>query len=596
MNKKTILIVLCSILSAMSPVKAATTDEASDMADEVLKIRQMPHTELLLKSYLSAVKTSQDTLYALIYIPTYCKRCEVTIPTFYKQIKQIDPQKEVLLITAYKDSTAAAQYNRRCGYEADHYLYDTDNTYEKIFDFNTNGLYGLFVLKICKSAGNLIIGTSMESMGEEDMKSLIAFDKPIEKQTFSTKAELQSSYPSPAEQLIDTLRQKDYPLTTSRETPISFAGPALQGRDNYLLFKDDLAEGTLMFKKHKETYAFETLLQANAQEKKRYIRIPDKLFKEMENNKQVFYIPVFSRFSTNGKHIEMSYSLPDLSLESRDSDNVYIAYYNSPAILSRDLASWQPDSIFSFDGDIAHEDYMTQHFQFSATGDLLFFGCKKKTFPIEVPTELYKGKSDMDPFRDEFYDAPTPFIEVCEKQTHKTRCRLGHLSDAARKSRTGYAFVDVETETDGNDLVYTDGYSGYIYVSSLKAPGKQTEQYQIFHVDTDHFPPTDTTMFYQEEYIKPYNRYFYRQIERLAITRCHIHAFVRYGRPMDPDDTTGYVYVDIDRKKGTIRQWRMPHFTEDELRGHGFIQQSGKIWPAVALKTGGKSILRIYRP
>lgn len=247
----------------------------------------------------------------------------------------------------------------------------------------------------------------------------------------------------------------------------------------------------------------------------------------------------------------------------------------------------------AFDVDVTKSDFMTQHFQFAECGDTVFFGCKKKTFPIECARENYEGNVAMSPFMDGFYDTPNPFIAAYSKTTGRLLTHFGHLDHCARRSKTGYAFVDVASETDGKDFVYTDGYSGKIYVSPLQCLDNVTETYSLFQPETDKFPEADTT-YYKEEYVKPFNRFFFRQIEMLRITPKRIYAFVRYGRPMDTDNTTGYVFATIDRRTGKATMRRLPEQADGVLRGHGFMRSGDTFSPAVLLKRDGKSTLRVY--
>lgn len=72
-----------------------------DMTEGPLQIRQRPNSEKLLSSLLSGIDSKSDTLYAVLYRPTYCRRCETILPKFDKQIKQVHPLAETLLIAIY---------------------------------------------------------------------------------------------------------------------------------------------------------------------------------------------------------------------------------------------------------------------------------------------------------------------------------------------------------------------------------------------------------------------------------------------------------------------------------------------------------------
>ena len=73
-----------------------------------LQIRQKPGTEPLLKDYLSSISAPNDTVYAILYEPTFCPRCEIDIKPYSKMLSELAPQSPFVLITAYPDSARAA--------------------------------------------------------------------------------------------------------------------------------------------------------------------------------------------------------------------------------------------------------------------------------------------------------------------------------------------------------------------------------------------------------------------------------------------------------------------------------------------------------
>ena len=434
----------------------------------------------------------------------------------------------------------------------------------------------------------------MDYLDLQNVKGLMERDIPMAKMSFSTNGESDTTYPEPQEQLIDTLKQKDYELVLPPQRLVSNVANVLSASDSLLFFYDELADGVMVFGRKGDVYDFKATITANDNEKKRFANVPKEVLHNMEDSKQLFYIPLFPRLSTDRQWIDVTYSLPDLRVTSREGNNVSVAYFNKPVIIRRNATTLQADSMSAFDVDVTKSDFMTQHFQFAECGDTVFFGCKKKTFPIECAREDYEGNVAMNPFMDGFYDTPNPFIAAYSKTTGRLLTHFGHLDHCARRSKTGYAFVDVASETDGKDFVYTDGYSGKIYVSPLQRLDNVTETYSLFQPETDKFPEAGTATYYKEEYVKPFNRFFFRQIEMLRITPKRIYAFVRYGRPMDTDNTTGYVFATIDRRTGKATMRRLPEQADGVLRGHGFMRSGDTFSPAVLLKRDGKSTLRVY--
>ena len=101
----------------------------NEMEQNDLRIRQKPNTEGFLSDYLHSVSIKEDTVYAILYSPAECFRCEAAIPAFYEKLKCNNPNNKLLLITVYEDSTTASWYNSKNNYKADYYLYDTKSVY-----------------------------------------------------------------------------------------------------------------------------------------------------------------------------------------------------------------------------------------------------------------------------------------------------------------------------------------------------------------------------------------------------------------------------------------------------------------------------------
>lgn len=142
---------LCQFLYAQQQ------DLVKEMIGNDIQIRQKAHTEKLMTEWLKDLPVRNDTIYAILYVPMDCPRCEAAITNFQEMLKDVDKNQELILITAYPDSMLAKEYNQRNGYIADAYLYDTTEHYKKILRANMpGGLMGLHILKIDRKNGNLL--------------------------------------------------------------------------------------------------------------------------------------------------------------------------------------------------------------------------------------------------------------------------------------------------------------------------------------------------------------------------------------------------------------------------------------------------------
>lgn len=101
------------VLLCQSNMVAQDIDYIKEMENNDLQIRQIPGTEKLLSEYLKSTKIQEDTIYAILYIPAECYRCEAAIPAFYEKLKSNSADNKMLLISAYEDSVAAVGYNKR---------------------------------------------------------------------------------------------------------------------------------------------------------------------------------------------------------------------------------------------------------------------------------------------------------------------------------------------------------------------------------------------------------------------------------------------------------------------------------------------------
>lgn len=147
-------------------------DYVKEMENNDLKIRQKPNTERLLTNFLDNININEDTIYAVLYVPAACPRCEAAIPNFYRLLKANSQKNKMLLITVYEDTIASYSYIKKQNYVSDYYLYDTDNYYKSIFSFNTEGIVGLYILKICPKQGVMLTGGQYTFLGKKFIKQL----------------------------------------------------------------------------------------------------------------------------------------------------------------------------------------------------------------------------------------------------------------------------------------------------------------------------------------------------------------------------------------------------------------------------------------
>lgn len=575
-----------------------------EMEENDLQIRLKPGTEKELTAYLAGVPSCQDTLYAILYIPANCPRCEANIRPFYTKMKQANPDNEILLISVYKDKEAATRYNQTHQYVADYYLYDTNERYQQLFSFNTGNIVGIYILKFCKSSGTLLTGGDPPSMGRDFIEQLIAHAQRMPAHTYideSTDIGYSATARTPSVPLLPAgYTERIVQLDDSVHSPSEIISYSLKYTDKDLFYTDKLENGIMLFQETADgNLQFRSLIQADENEKNRFVKVPTHIFRQHVENGMIAYMPIY--IEKNGTNFLISYSIPNLTTKAvvENNDTIdYISYSNAPVLLRRHSDTLEPDSMTRLDFQELNPEnpYFYQHFTFHQFNEKIVFNCMKWAFPLQIPTEEYKGNPEMDPFMDEFYQRETPYLALFDARTGKLIRMFGKLSEAARKSHTGYYFTEGIATSYTDDLLYTDGFSGEIYVAPKRDIDHVKEHYSVFEVETHLFPKTDRTKLYTREYMQTYNRYFDRCIENVRMRKDHIYALIRYAAPDHPDVRTDeYTFVRIDRRTGKTEEYRIPRYEGYEVMGYGLKDEAGACPPFVFLKGKDGYKVRIWK-
>ena len=591
------MLLIISLLFICHLSHAQERDLVREMTDNYIQVRQKPGTEKLLREYLSGLESDADTIYAVAYRPANCPRCEAYIPGFFRIMNETDSRQETLLITVYKEKTASERYNRKNGFEAKHYLYDTTNTFHDIFDVNLGSISGTVIMKLKRSTGEMLTGGEATEMSHKFVRQLIAYRGKLEPMTFGSntqtddKATMEARKPTAG--LIGN-SYDDYPLITG-EHPISAIYGTPKFEHGTFVFNDKLAEGIMMFEEKDGKLNFRTLLQADSTEQDRFVEIDRKTLQQMKRRHMVFYIPCDPQIMPNGD-IAMSYSLPHIIWDTIYA-NGSTAYYNSPAILRRKATTLErlpmiaPD--FMLDRDTM---FFYNVFSFSIFKDNLIAGSKKLTWPMEYDREDYEHIMDKNPFADGFYDTSNPTLAIFGTADGKLRRHIGDMEACHRKSRTGYWFVRPVSYSTADEMIYSDGFSGKVHIIR-DVNDDSPESYSAFDVETELFPTPDTTAFYRYEYVKPYYRLYDRLITAVRMDRKNIYCLICYsaGRVDNPATDT-YTLVTISRKSGRRTEVVLPHFEEMEAVAYGLnTSKDGHIHPFCMYRTDGGFVVRVFK-
>lgn len=565
---------------------AQECDLVKEMTENYIRIRQKSGTEELLKEWLKDLPIQEDTIYALLYVPMDCPRCEAAITNFWLKLKDEYPNQKMVLITAYQDSLLAKGYNKRCDYKADAYLYDTTEFYRQIFNTNmSGGLMGLHILKIDRKRGDLLVGGQYTVLNKLFIKQLIEYKGMLKKTSFpSDVVEKDEAYVMISEAIPQMKKFIDLKIDSTVNISTLFDTPRYI--DGKLFFTDVLQNGVMLFKEYGRSMNYMGLLQVDSIERKRFINIPDKVYQYYKDHNMLFYIALGANM-LDDKYIGISYSIPRVVADG--AENSY-GLYNAPVIIKRDINSLSAAPMIMLDFNLENDTtFFYTHFQFSKHQDNIVIGCKKHTWPMEYDREDYENIPNMNPFDNRFYQTNNPYIATFNAHDGTLTGHLGCLGTSHVKSLTGYYFTRPISYSSGKELVYTNGYDGS--VSVVLEDGSE-KIYHAFEIDAEQFPIPDTCLFYTYECVKPYTRFFNRCVTDIKIDKKNLYCIVKYAKP-DSDEGTRYVYTVINRKNGKITQKVIPQSNE-HLLGCGLATKKRRIFP-FTLQKGHETVIRLFR-
>lgn len=586
---KLLFVILLFIFPCLS--FSQSPDLVKDMENDFLQIRQKSGTDSLLADYISKCHVNEDTVYAYIYVPGNCPRCEAPFKFFKKKLNENG--KKFMLISVFKDSVASKYHNEEKGYAADYYLYDTDNSYKRIFSFNNIDLDGSSVLKFTRE-GRLITGGSPLVNSGEFVKQLIERSTPMDYKTYES-ADANAYTNKMSIPNLDTLKcgYTDYAVKSS--VPLCRNTRNMFFNDEEFFYADDIINGVLLFKTSaakKNVFELNSIFKVDSIQKRTFVSISDELYDDYLKAGMVFDI-VCNVNMIDSSNIGISYSLPRILYQNNDTTSV--AYYNQPCILKCPIDGEGNNSIIPLEFNLYKDDYFYKHFQYCSAGDRIVLGCQKLTWPMEYERDEYAEDIERNSFDSRFYKTATPFLAVADVHTGKIVQRFGHLDESAEKGLTGYYFVNPISMVCGSELIYTDGYSGKVYVADTSDVATEKACYTAFNLNYDFMPPIDSTKFYTYEYVKPYWAFYNRCIMDIRATDEAIYCIVNY----ESDETRRSgepvcTLIVVDRKTGLNTEGRFPAYEGYETWGCGLRMENAKIVsPFEVLKKDNNVIIRV---
>ena len=574
-------------------------EEVEKMVNLSLQIRQRPGTEQLLRDYFEHSGCMNDTVYAVLYGPRNCPRCETFfMKAFYKMMKEHEGN-EIALIAAYPSAKAAERYNKKNEFPADVYMYDTTQVYDKIFNFNVGALSVPYVMKIDRKNGRMVVGGNAAFLSDEFIEQLLAYDTPIEMEEFvaDVAGGVENSDIVIGEIDVPEFEQTDeYRVETLEGYAVSTVYNLPKFHKQYFVYNDMLEFAVLLFEADEENKLLRqtAIIEADSNERYRFIEIPERKFKQWGD---VSYIPLEPDIIDDST-VSVSYSLPNIKYMNGDTTRQ--GYLNKASVIFRNAATGEPLPMEWDTYDPFTSKYMYAHYTITLYGGYRMEHCYKFTWPMEYARSEYEHITELNPFCDEFYDTPNPILAIFDRKTGLPVKHIGGLEKCQRRSRTGYYYSNPEACVYGDKVAYTNGYTGAVYVCDTADIETPLRRYVAFEIDTDAFPPLDTASFYTYEHARRYDRFFTRCITQMVMTGSTIYCLVKHGVPRIGVTMAGdrYEVMAIDRATGTVERRKFPTLDDGETcLGYGLREKyDGTVAPFIFLRgKAGTPLVREYR-
>ena len=563
------------------------TDYIAEMLANHHGIMQREGTEQQLKELLGPYGEGCDEVFAILFIPQFCPRCEVDIPYFIHQMPQIKPGARVVLIAAYPEADLARKYvKQKFGF--DQLIVDTKNLHEQIFRYRTGRLAVTYVLQIDAKQGRLMCGGDTPTMSKEFLQQLA--DNTQYMPMFRQEATLTSPT------TVGLKPQGTYPavrIDLGNDADISGVVELPAWAGDTFLYSDELLSAGLLFEIKSDSIAqLQKRIVPTDRQERAFVEIPDSVYKDMKDDGQIFIMANGCSLDSETGTAIVSYSLPQLTYKDKET----IAYYNQAVLLQTPLSA-SADTCTMLPLDLLHENENPLYFYTSTThiipiGDgRLMLGCLTG-YPVTMTAEETKAAPERDIFQSRFY-TEAPICAIFDMHTGKLLKRFGQLDSIFQKTHTGYYYTMPTGDCDGRELVYTDGCSGKVWLTDKNAD-RQGREFTLFDV-----PVTDSLLLaakhdmYTDEHFNHFLGTFHRYIDELRLDEQGIHCLIRHGKSPMKEATDIFEYRVLTREGHEIYSAFLQ--LEDTDKPLAFAlgkDKNGHIFPYYLCRNGKHSYLK----
>lgn len=585
--KKFLKIKILLLLTLTTIFISQSQNLAIESCGEGLQVRQIPNSNQELKHYLSKYQAN-DTLFAIIFPPANCPRCESLINPVLQSLKNLRPTIPSLLISVYPDSTIASKYLNKYGFVSDSYLYDESASFNKFLSFDAGYLHIPYLLKIKPSTGELIIGVRLEDGSNEFLNDFCMVSTPVKQKEYELSKKHNGYFQSPVNKLIP---KTYYELNIPDSIYISEILYQPEFYEDKLFFNDKLSESIKYFRisgKNDPCLDFQKDIRTNEIQNKMFIEVSDSLFSALQLDNDVRFIPLSPKMFDDHT-LAISYSLPKLYYTGKNS----IVYMNQASVLIVNPEIGINSKLIPLLKN--DEDFFYPHFNLFKYGNDIAIGCERLTWPMEYEKEEYSDNPILNPFSEEFYSYPQPIVAIFDYKNGSLKERISELPFLSKKTLTGYYFVSPVIDSWEDDIVISDGFSGQITLLK-KDNSYATHHYDIFNIPTNILPEPDSLNFYSYDCVSPYINYFNRNIVDIKISSDYIYLLIRYGNHGKEDAVNdNYSIIKFDRNCNCTEE---KIFDKSEYSSYNYFglrrNKDGSIEPYKISKNQQKWIVTTY--
>jgi len=559
MTNRIILFFLSACISICS-VAQGLVDKS---ADNGLMVRQIPGSESDAVSYFSNLPVDGDTIYATIFRPGNCPRCDALLNTVNHYFKKCTDKPSVL-IAVYPDSTISKEYIARYDLKADHYMFDTNEDFAKIFNFSPGYLHVGYILKMNVATGELIVGSNADMVTQSFMEELNNYSHRKPPHLYLAEKNVA---PYPTDSVSATLSADKtlrliYPSDMPKFSEVIYQ-PLFNG-DN-LLWNDKLLYAVYHFQLQDSTARLRNIFEANPREARTFVNLPEERYQRLLQDNLLKNIPL-QPFVIDNDKIGVAYSLPEVWADSV----IGLCYRNMPCYIVRSLSDDGYNDIVPIKLDYEDDFFYYQFYLKKCGKNNVVLGAQRLTWPMLTDRAEYETIEEKNPFTDGFYDNyAQPTLALYNTVDSMVGLKFGTLPDFAKRTKTGYCFSEMVFNSYGDEAVYASIYDGNIYVSDIESLDCRdcTKNYKAFNLDMNLFQEPDTALYHSYDCNALAEPLLHRRIDDVKCDGEHIHCLLRYSTDaFNRPSIEKYQYIMIDRLTGARTVYDFPAPAEHEQR------------------------------